>query len=735
LTPQELNTLLRQAQSLHQAGRLAEAERDYLVIAGFAAGNAEIWHLLGVIAYQQGNFGPAIERYRKATELRVDFPQAQNNLAIALKATGQMDSAAAAFAAALDTKPDYAEAAYNLALLHEAKGASGPAEKAYRQALDVKPDWLEPLGNLGNLLRRERRLAEAEPFLQRAMSLRSDDATAVGNLALLRIDQGRLLEGRTLAQRAASLAPHAGQWWEAAGTAARLMKDFDSAVPLLKRAAELSPRDAALWYELGLAHEASADDAEARNALARALELAPRWERLRWSEALLLPRIPGDDAGIEDALRRFDAGLARIDEGLRLDSPEERAAALDAASSVIPFNLHYLPGDHTSLQCRFANLVAKAVRAALPEFAVTPPVRPRTDSPMRVGFVGSHLREHVVERFFAAFITGLDPAAFERWVWSASDAGDARTEAIAASVEHFARGESTLEKLAADIRAADLDVLVYLDAGLDARTGALAALRLAPIQVACCGHPVTTGLDSIDHFLSGKLLEPPGAQAQYREKLARLPQLGSSPRAPAAPGDGRWADALRLEGKPLLMCLQNLAKLPPSFDDVLATILARSGARLVLFDRGGGTSARWRKRVDRALSAHGVSPDMLRIEPLHGYGDFLAGIARADLILDSPGFSGGATSLDALAMGAAVLCFEGASARARQTSAMLRIVEVPELIAGSAADYVERAVALLAEPHRIAALRVNIRERANRLFETAPVLEAFADFLRSCRNA
>ena len=106
MTPQELNALLRQAQSLHQAGRLAEAERDYLVIAGFAAANAEIWHLLGVIAYQQGNFGPAIERYRKATELRVDFPQAHNNLAIALKATGQMDSAAAAFAAALDTKPD-----------------------------------------------------------------------------------------------------------------------------------------------------------------------------------------------------------------------------------------------------------------------------------------------------------------------------------------------------------------------------------------------------------------------------------------------------------------------------------------------------------------------------------------------------------------------------------------------------------------------------------------------------
>jgi protein O-GlcNAc transferase len=185
----------------------------------------------------------------------------------------------------------------------------------------------------------------------------------------------------------------------------------------------------------------------------------------------------------------------------------------------------------------------------------------------------------------------------------------------------------------------------------------------------------------------------------------------------------------------LLMCLQNLGKLPPSFDAVIAAILARSSARLVLFDRGSGTSARWRKRIDRALVAHGVAQDMLRVEPLRDYPDFLAGIARADLILDSPGFSGGATSLDALGMGAAVLCFEGASARARQTSAMLRMIEVPELIASSTADYVERTVALLAEPHRIEELRASIRKRANRLFEAAPVVEAFADFLRSCRNA
>lgn len=728
MSPQELQSLLRQAQSLHRSGLLAEAERDYLRLAEFAPSNADLWHLLGVIAYQQGNAGPAIERYRKAIELKGDFPQAHNNLALALKSTGQMGSAALAFAAALASKPDYAEAAYNLALLHDAEGEPDLAERAYRQALAVKPDWLEPLGNLGNLLRRERRPAEAEPFLQRAMSLASGDATAVGNLALLRIDEGRLLEGRTLAERAASLAPTAAQWWEAAGTAARLMRDFDAAAALLQRATGLSPHDAALWFELGLTLEACADDEGARAAMGKALERAPRWERLRWAEALLLPRLPVDDAEIAAALKRFDAGLGRLEEGLRLESPDERAAALDAASSVVPFSLHYLPGDHTSRQVRYAQLVAKAARAALPAHAQ--PLPPRSDRAgrPRVGFVSSHLYEHVVTRYFANFIVDLDATQFEKWAWSTSDARDARTAEIAAGVEHFAQGESTLAQLAADIRAAELDLLVYLDVGLDPRTSALAALRLAPVQAACYGHPVTTGLDSIDYFLSGELLEPPGSEAHYRERLVRLPGLGASPRAPPSPGDGRWADALRLGSWPLVMCLQNPAKIPPAFDATLAEILARTQARLVCFDRGARLTERFRARFERALAKHGLAPDALHVERLREHGEFLGGIAKADLILDTPGFSGGATSLDALGVGAPVLAFEGEMSRGRQTSAMLRLIEVPELTVTDPSAYAERAVSLVGSPDSLETARARIRERASHLFADSRIIPAFTRF-------
>ncbi len=729
MSPSELQDLLRSAQESHRSGRLDEAQRSYARLVDSSPANPDLWHLLGVIAYQQGDAAAAIARYRKALELRADFPQALNNLALALKATGDLKAAEEGFAAVLAARPDYAEAAYNLALLHETSGANAHAEQAYRQALAHRPDWVELLGNLGNLLRRSHRAAEAEPLLQRAIALRPGDATALGNLALLRIEQGRFSEALSLAQAACTRAPDVALWWEAAGSAARLAQDPDAAAPLLERATVLEPEGAGAWFELGLAREACGDEAGAADALATARTLAPRWERLRWAEALLLPALARDEAAAAQALQRFDRGLERLAKDLVLDTPESRDAALEAAASTLPFHLHYLPSDHTQRQQRFADLVSRSVRAALPSLS-SPPARNPPAARLRVGFVSSYLRRHVVARFFADLITGLPGAQFERWAWLTADASDPWTGAIAAGVEHFEILDDPLPRIAQRIRDANLDVLVYPDIGLDPQQHALAALRLAPVQAALYGHPVTSGLDSVDYFVSGELLELPGSDAQYRETLVRLPGLGARPRAPIAPGDGRWAHALRAGKRPLLVCAQSLSKVPPAFDATLAEILSGSAARVVFFDRGAALTRKFLDRLKPALRERGVDESAVHVEAVHPYADFLAGLAGADLILDTPGFSGGGTSLDALGLGAPVLAFEGDSTRSRQTSAMLRLIELPELIASDGPDYARRALALLADRDRVAALRKRILERSLLLFNDPRPLTAFAAFLQ-----
>ncbi|HST02040.1 MAG TPA: tetratricopeptide repeat protein, partial [Usitatibacter sp.] len=720
---------LATAQLHHRSGDLAQAEACYLTLVEALPGNADLWHLAGVLAFQQGRIPPAIERYRKAVALKPGFVQALNTLGIAHKLAGEMQLAADAFAGALQADPSYASAAYNLGLLREAVGDDPGAEQAYRMALQTRPDWAAARGNLGNLLRRAGRLAEADAELAQAAQLAPQDADALGNLALLRIEQGRHAEGRSLAERAAALAPSVARWREAIGSAARLQGDVDGALVNLEQAAALAPDDAALLLELALAQEAGAETAAARASLDRVVSLEPDWQRPRWTRSLLLPRVPEGDAEIEAALQGFDANLEALASGLRLDSAPSIDDALDAACAVLPFGLHYLAGEHRERQERFSDLVARVARAKFPLLAADMEPSPRGGRRVRVGFVSSHLRNHVVERYFGRFITDLDAGSFERFVWSTSGVEDERTRAIAAAVEHFHPGERGIGVIANEIRDAALDVLVYLDIGLDPRSGVLASLRLAPVQAALPGHPVTTGLESIDAFLASDAIEPEDAPSHYRERLVRLPGLGAWPRRCEEAGDGRWAQALVPGDKPLFFCLQNLAKVQPSFDDTLARIVAASGARLVFFDRGSRLTRRFAARLAKSFQRHGAPAASIHIEPVHPYADFVAGLAHATLVLDTPGFSGGGTSLDALGAGAAVLTLEGAEARGRQTSGMLKLMGCEELVAANPSDYVSRAEAL-ARGEGLTEARERIRERSPRLFDGRKALEGFAAFLR-----
>jgi predicted O-linked N-acetylglucosamine transferase (SPINDLY family) len=217
--------------------------------------------------------------------------------------------------------------------------------------------------------------------------------------------------------------------------------------------------------------------------------------------------------------------------------------------------------------------------------------------------------------------------------------------------------------------------------------------------------------------------------------LIRLPGLGACPKPPPAPGDGRWIDAY-VANAPLLLCLQNHLKLVPAFDNTLAQIAERSGARIGFFIRNPLVGRRFRERIEQSFTDHGLDPaKTLVFLPAQSHEAYLGAIARSLLVLDSPAFSGGATSLDTLSVGTPVLAWESGMARGRQTSGMLRILGIEELIATSEEEYVAKAVALVGDIQQLARLRQRIQATQSRLFEHRPVIEAFEQFLvEACAN-
>jgi len=247
---------------------------------------------------------------------------------------------------------------------------------------------------------------------------------------------------------------------------------------------------------------------------------------------------------------------------------------------------------------------------------------------------------------------------------------------------------------------------------MDPMSVRLAALRLAPVQMTSWGHPETSGLPTIDCFLSAELLEPEGAQAHYTERLVRLAGLGCCP-GPRPAGAARVS--LRELGIPedggvrFIGC-QSLFKYLPQYDDVFPQIALRAGECRFIFVAGerANWTGQFRSRLEAAFARHGLGfADWCVVIDRLPLPQFLGLLGEMDVYLDTIGFSGFNTALHALESRLPIVTVEGEFMRGRLASAILRRLGVTDTIAATAEGYVEIAVSLARDKR----LRKSLAER------------------------
>ena len=132
----------------------------------------------------------------------------------------------------------------------------------------------------------------------------------------------------------------------------------------------------------------------------------------------------------------------------------------------------------------------------------------------------------------------------------------------------------------------------------------LAFARLAPVQCATWGHPVTTGIPTIDYFISNVDAEPADAAEHYTEQLVRMKNLPTYYAPPSVSSATRSRKDFGLEEKAhLYLCPQSLFKMHPEFDGILSAILrADPKGRIVLVNgRYQNTQGRSKSPTRRAL--------------------------------------------------------------------------------------------------------------------------------------
>ena len=668
---ERVGVLCLRSRAYELAGNLPAAHSDLEMALRLAPRDARLWNELGVVSSSRNDPESAERAFRSAVGVDPAYFRAWNNLGNCLSARGDLPGAVGAFRAAIEHKPDYALA------------------------------W----SNLGTVLRNLGDAVAAESALQKAVQLDSTTSTAVFALGGLCRDQGRL----------------------------------DHAARLFALAAQRSPNSAAACLQLaGVLAERDELDA-AKSIYAEAVRRDPSELRGWLGLHLTLPMIPSNAEAIEDARSRFSRGL----DELAIVVPEHSAAlaATEVADRLVwsNFLLAYHGENDRPLQQRYASIVRRGVEA------LDRPVAGKgrsasaatTGQRLRVGFVSSFFRDGTVGRYFERWITGLDRERFEVCVYhlgAGLDALGRRLALRADMVREMPRWPPSrvIQAISDDAP----DVLVYPEIGMDATCVVLAAIRLAPLQCVAWGHPVTTGMPSIDVFFSCATMEPDDFADHYAERVVLLPGIGTEyALPPAASNIGRPRLGLPEEGT-LFLCPQSLFKIHPDDDVLYARVLAEvPGASLVLFHgRHPRITAGYVERMGAACERAGVDmPSRVHWLPQCDHETYLAINNSCTAMLDTTRWSGGNTTLDALATGLPVVALPGRFMRARQSAAMLRLLGLDELVSRDDDNYVQLAARLASDSEWRQSLRTRIVASRHRLFGDAEPLRVFADWLAAAQ--
>ena len=474
----------------------------------------------------------------------------------------------------------------------------------------------------------------------------------------------------------------------------------------------------------------------ARTVAANAALLHPDRLSFQFDSRLLLPMVYADKADLNARREQYTTGLGELESMLPvMQQDPARVFSLERSN----FLLAYQGEDDLPLQRRYANILGSMIAAADPTLRecptrtrLSPAGRTANRGKLRIGFVGKWFFSCTAGNYFERWITRLDAARFERFVYYTGHTSDDVTARIGAAAEHFTRLQSGVRSNAQRIRADELDILIYPEVGMSTGSYLLASCRLAPLQCAAWGHPVTTGNRAIDVYFSCAIMEPPDHPSHYTERVLLLDGIGVDFAMPTMPAMGeRTKFGLPASGH-LYFCPQSIFKIHPDMDTALAQILeGDSSAVLVFFqaDRRAVTMA-FADRLTRTLAARAINAKgQIKFLPRLSASAFRSVLRLADVVLDPFHWSGGGTSLDAFAGDVPVVTLPGRFMRGRQTAAMLRMMAVDVLIASDVEGYVRTAIDVASNKTLNKDLRALINAHKRALFDRDDLNAQFADVL------
>lgn len=744
--------MIVEALELENYQRYEEAESKYIEILKWEQNQPEILFNLGMLYYKTNRYQQALDLLLRSLGLKpTKVPHLYYySIGQVLEKIGAFSQAIQAYQQAIALESKCVDAYNNLGNILLNSGELDQAESIYQQAIIENPEHFGSYLNLGNVLMERHQPDKAVEIYKKALSLKPRDPDIIYNLALA-LDTNN--EPAQAALHYGYAHYRRGQYQEAIDQYQQFLEtqtgdlylylalaqcyhninQHEETLKTYQEGIKLYPKSTELYFSFALALQDFGRTQEAIAVLTEASQLLPEFFNLKIEKQRMLPVVYETEEEVDFYRHRFIQGLEELVQQISLDTPESRRSALVGVGSHTNFYLQYQGKNDLELQKQYGQFVSRVMSASYPQWVkpLTMPPRDRNGK-IRIGYVSQFLKQHTVGKLVLGWFRNYNREEFEIYCYYTARSHDLLSQQFLLHSDFFHHIPEDLEALCEQILADQLHILIYTDLGMDPQMTQMAGLRLAPVQCTTWGHPITSGLPTIDYFLSSDLMEPENAENHYSEQLIRLPNVGFSYSKPILPELTKTRSDFQVRDDAVLyLSCQSLYKYLPQYDYVFAAIAQQVPQAQFAFlsHQSFHITEKLRQRLKRAFASIGLnSEDYCVILPRLSWTEYLNLNLTSDVFLDTFSWSGGNTTLEAIACKLPVVTCPGDFMRGRHSYGILRMLGVTDTIAESEAQYIKIAVKLGRDREWRDSIVERMMQRHSYLYDDQTCVEALEAF-------
>ena len=443
---------------------------------------------------------------------------------------------------------------------------------------------------------------------------------------------------------------------------------------------------------------------------------------------LLYPSFFNDTSEIDKARSNLIANIEELNKSKNIN------LNLDGEMLEPPiFNLSYDQHENINVNSKIVQIYRKIYPELNQEFKIT-----EKNKKIRIGFISEFFSNHTIGKLFKGMIFNLNNDKFQIFIFHShkTDQSPIFKEFLEA-VENFNIKNIILsknfQKNVDQISQKNLDIVFFPDIGMSSELYYLSFIRFAKIQITSWGHPITTSNDSIDYFLSSKLLETNNAQEKFSEKLILsdyLPMYFYKPKIRNILSEDE------IVKKNFYFCSQNLMKMHPHFDEIVGKILNKDKKSKIFFIKDNDEIMS-KKLLKRFKKNSLIDLDRVKFFEKMGVEDYINICGSSSVLLDTLYFGAGNSFHESMFYGTPTVTMPTDYLKSRIVFGAYKQMKIDKPpVVNSVDEYVDCAIELAnLDNNKMLELKKHFQKSAdNHLFESKEFIQEFNVILENLHN-